>query len=157
MGWTSGIDRRRGHPLKKKPRRNGYDPAERGRAVNDDHTVKENGQGLVSRLSQRNHVGGYIMKRFVVPFLIAMVLGVGLISFSFAADTTAPGTEMFRGDLLKIEGEYYVVRDMAGKEIRLHVDKTTALDGVVKEGDKIEAQATENNHAASIKHLQPKK
>jgi hypothetical protein len=36
---------------------------------------------------------------------------------------------------------------MAGKEIRLHVDKTSQLDGAFKAGDKIEAQATEKNHA----------
>ena len=49
-----------------------------------------------------------------------------------------------------------MVKEMSGKEIRLHVDKTTALDGAIKVGDKVEAQATEKNHAASIKHVQPK-
>jgi len=36
------------------------------------------------------------------------------------------------------------------------VDKTTVMEGVIKTGDKVEAQATEKNHAASIKHVQPK-
>jgi hypothetical protein len=48
------------------------------------------------------------------------------------------------------------VKDTAGKEVRLHVDKTSQLDGTFKAGDKIEAQATEKNHAGSIKHVQPK-
>ena len=39
---------------------------------------------------------------------------------------------------------------------RLHADKTTALDGTIKVGDKVEAQAMEKNHAVSIKHVQPK-
>ena len=47
-----------------------------------------------------------------------------------------------------------MVKDMAGKEIRLHVDKTSTLDSAIKAGDKIEAKATETNHALSIKHAQ---
>ena len=96
------------------------------------------------------------MKKLIVPFMFAMALGVGMASFSFATDMGAPSTQTINGDLLKIEGEFYVVKDMAGKEVRLHVDKTTVLDGTIKVGDKIEVQATEKNHAASIKHVQPK-
>ena len=97
------------------------------------------------------------MKKLMVPFMFAMVLGFGMVTLSFAAgDMAAPSSQTVKGDLLKIDGEYYVVKDMAGKEIHLHVDKTTAVDGAIKVGDKIEAQATEKNHAASIKHVQPK-
>lgn len=61
-----------------------------------------------------------------------------------------------RGDLLKIDGEFYVVKEMTGKEVRLHVDQTTKLEGAFKTGDKVEAQATEKNHAVSMKHVPPK-
>ena len=98
------------------------------------------------------------MKKLIIPFMFAMVIGVGLASFSFAAgDMAEPQTQTVKGDLLKIDGEFYVVKDMTGKEIRLHVDKTTKLDGSFKAGDKIEAQATEKDHALSIKHAQPPK
>ena len=50
-----------------------------------------------------------------------------------------------------------MVKDMSGKETRLHVDKTTKLEGTIKAGDKVEAQATEKNHALSIKHVPPPK
>lgn len=50
-----------------------------------------------------------------------------------------------------------MVKDMTGKEIRLHVDKTTELEGSFKAGDMIEAPATEKDHALSIKHLLPPK
>ena len=33
-----------------------------------------------------------------------------------------------QGDVLKIDGEYYVVKDSTGKEVRLHVDKTSKLE-----------------------------
>ena len=98
------------------------------------------------------------MKKLIVPFMFTMILGVGVASLSFAAgDMAAPGTQTVKGDLLKIDGEFYVVKDMSGKEIRLHVDKTSQLDGIFKAGDKIEAQATDKGHASSIKLVQPTK
>ena len=47
-----------------------------------------------------------------------------------------------------------MVKDLrdAGKEVRLHVDKTTTLEGTFKAGDKVEAKATETDHALSMKH-----
>ena len=96
------------------------------------------------------------MKKLIVPFMFAMVIGVAMSSFSFAADMAAPSTQTVKGDLLKIDGEFYVVKDAAGKEVRLHVDKTSQLDGTFKAGDKIEAQATDKGHASSIKQATPK-
>jgi hypothetical protein len=98
------------------------------------------------------------MKTLIGPFVIAMILSVGLATSSYAAtDMTTPGLQTVAGDVLKIEGDYYVVKDMAGKEIRMHVDKTTELEGSFKAGDQIEARATEKDHALSIKHAQPPK
>ena len=96
------------------------------------------------------------MKKLIVPFMFAMVLGFGMISLSFAAGGAEPGSQTVKGDLLKIDGEFYVVKEMSGKEIRLHVDKTSQLDGTFKAGDKIEAQATDKGHATSIKQAKPK-
>jgi len=96
------------------------------------------------------------MKKLIGLFIFAVIIGVGMASYSSAADDKAvPSSQTITGDLLKIEGEFYVVKEMSGKEIRLHVDKTTALDGAIKVGDKVEAQATEKNHAALIRHVRP--
>ncbi|MEP6600740.1 MAG: hypothetical protein ABJB49_02900 [Nitrospirota bacterium] len=62
----------------------------------------------------------------------------------------APGG-MVKGELLRIEGDFYVVKDEMGKEVRLHVDKTSKVDGSPKAGDKVEAQVTAEGHAASLK------
>ena len=98
------------------------------------------------------------MKKLIGPFVFAMILSTGMAPLSYAAgDTAAPSTQTLQGDLLKIDGEFYVVKDMSGKETRLHVDKTTKLEGTIKAGDKVEAQATEKNHAVSIKHVSPPK
>ena len=97
------------------------------------------------------------MKKLIGLFMFAMALSAGMVTPSYATDDmAAPGSQTaVKGDLLKIDGEFYVVKDMAGKEIRLHVDKTSKLEGAFKAGDKIEAQASEKNHAVSMKHAQP--
>ena len=107
------------------------------------------------------------MKKLIVQFMFAMVIGVAVVSLSYAADLTeSPTPKTIKGELLKIDGEFYVVKDMAGKEIRLHVDKTTVLDGAIKAGDNVQVQATDGSrpykigfvdHAVSITHVQPTK
>ena len=107
------------------------------------------------------------MKALINQFMFAMIIGLAMISPSYAADLTeSPTPKSIKGDLLKIDGQFYVVKDMAGKQTRLHVDKTTVMEGAIKAGDKVEVQATEPprpyksgfvDHAVSIKHVQPTK
>jgi len=62
------------------------------------------------------------------------------------------------GELVKIDGAFYVIRDASGKEIRLHVDKNTTkldkdrakMDRDFKVGDKLEARLNPDGHASSI-------
>jgi len=56
-----------------------------------------------------------------------------------------------KGEVLKIDGENYLVKDATGKEVKLHVSSETKKEGDVKVGDKIEAQADASGHATSIK------
>ncbi len=67
------------------------------------------------------------------------------------AAKVAANTRTIKGELLKIDGENYVVKDATGKEVKLHVSAETKKDGDVKVGDKIEAQADASGHATSIK------
>jgi len=92
------------------------------------------------------------MKKLIGLIALAVVLGFGMAAMTYAADQPmAAGSQTIQGDLLKIEGEFYVVKDAAGQEVRLHVDKTTRLEGALKAGDRIEAQATDKGHAVSIR------
>ncbi len=92
------------------------------------------------------------MKKLIGLLAFAAILSVGMAPLTYAAEPTAePGSQAVRGDLLKIDGEFYVVKDTSGKEVRLHVDTTSRLEGTFKAGDKIEAQATDKGHALSIK------
>ena len=92
------------------------------------------------------------MKKLIGLIALAVVLNFGMAAMTYAADQPmAAGSQTIQGDLLKIEGEFYVVKDAAGQEVRLHVDKTTRLEGALKAGDRIEAQATDKGHAVSIR------
>jgi len=72
---------------------------------------------------------------------------------------TAGHTETIEGELLRIDKDVYVVKDLTGKEVRLTVDKDTTIDGNIVLHDQIVARATAMEkkhtsgkwHAASIK------
>lgn len=93
------------------------------------------------------------MKSLIGLIVFPAMLGFGMATETYAADeTTTSGPQSIKGDLLKIEGEYYTVQNMAGHDMRVHVDKTTKLDGTMKTGDNVEIQVTDKGHAFSIKH-----
>jgi len=97
------------------------------------------------------------MMKFINLFMLVIILSAGMASLSYpAGEMTAP-SETVNGDVLKIEGEFYTVHDTAGHEVRLHVDKTTQLEGTFKAGDKVAAQVTNENHILSIRHAAPAK
>ena len=98
------------------------------------------------------------MKRLINLLGFAVILSFGVVGLSNAAgEMAAPGSKTVKGDVLKIEGEFYTVHDTAGHEVRLHVDKTSKLDGTFKTGDKVEVQVPDKGHAVSMKHVQPAK
>ena len=57
------------------------------------------------------------------------------------------------GDVMRVEYAYYFVKEKDGKEIRLHADKTTLMLGQLKQGDRVEAEVTEQNHALRMRSL----
>ena len=56
---------------------------------------------------------------------------------------TAGRPTTIEGEVLRIEGDYYIVKDTSGKEVRLHVDKSTKLDGNITAHDLITARTSE--------------
>ncbi|MBK5280858.1 MAG: hypothetical protein JJE16_02080 [Nitrospiraceae bacterium] len=88
------------------------------------------------------------MRRLFALLLVILLSSLGVATLSYTA-----GSTLVEGDVLKIEGEFYTEHDTAGHEVRLHVDKTTQVEGAFKAGDKIEAYVTENGHARSLYHL----
>lgn len=99
------------------------------------------------------------MKSLASVLTVIAVLAFGSFTLSSAAgsgsetklDTKGAPFRTIDGKILKIEGEYYVVEDLNGKEFRLHVSKETKyLEGRKKVGDKIRVEITRSGHALSI-------
>jgi hypothetical protein len=59
--------------------------------------------------------------------------------------------EAIKGEGLRIEDDIYFVKGEGGKEMRLHTDHTTQKTRGINQGDRIEAQMNEENHALSIR------
>ncbi|OGW64253.1 MAG: hypothetical protein A3H49_07520 [Nitrospirae bacterium RIFCSPLOWO2_02_FULL_62_14] len=60
------------------------------------------------------------------------------------------GTGILQGQLLKIDGDLYIVKDAGGKEVHLRVNKDTVLDKRIKAGDKVDVQMAADGHAATL-------
>jgi hypothetical protein len=59
------------------------------------------------------------------------------------------------GDLLKVDGDFYVVKDLEGKEVRLHATKDTKMGTSFKVGDRIQAEVTPEGDISWIKFSKP--
>ena len=60
------------------------------------------------------------------------------------------GAQMIQGEVLQVEGHTYFVKLQDGKEVNLQVDETTEKPDI-NEGDHIEADMNDQNHALWIR------
>ncbi len=60
------------------------------------------------------------------------------------------GTKTVKGEVLGIEGDNLFVKGQDGIKVRLHVDETTQKARNIEQGERIEAQVNDQNHALSI-------
>ena len=86
------------------------------------------------------------MKRIVTGLFTAVV------ALSFAGLVQAG---MIMGELVKIDGDFYVVKDKDGKEHRVHTDGSTKKSGEIKDGAHVEVDEA-NGHAKSVKAMDMK-
>ncbi len=101
----------------------------------------------------------------VIAVIVLVVANVwvfpSLIELPAAADPApqsnatkpAPSTNgagVLQGQLLKIDGDSYIVKDLSGKEVRLRVNKNTVLDTRIKVGDRVDAQIAADGSAATL-------
>ncbi|WP_447987012.1 hypothetical protein [Nitrospira sp. Nam74] len=69
--------------------------------------------------------------------------------------------EVLRGAVLNFDKDSLLLKDQSGKEVRLHIDATTAMGQQdpryqgFKQGDQISAYVTPEGHAQSITLLRP--
>lgn len=76
-----------------------------------------------------------------------------LPTLTLAEGPPATTTTVIKGDVLYWEGEELVVKEISGREVRLHVNADTKITGAaakLKTGDKIEAAVNSEGHAVTI-------
>ena len=93
--------------------------------------------------------------RAIVGFALVLLVGCWLgPPVTFAADTSAApvigSSPSIKVEILRIDGEFYIVKDESGKERRLHVGKDTEVFGQIKPGDLIEVWVQPDGHARTI-------
>ena len=100
-----------------------------------------------------------MMKRSVEMMLVAaLVTGGG--GLAFAADpmkekeATPSIGERITKDAVKMDGEFYQIRNTDGELVKVHVDKSTKLDKVV-EGDMVKAYVTDKGHVTTLQRVEP--
>jgi hypothetical protein len=83
---------------------------------------------------------------------VSLVLGMILSSALAVAQTVSGPPDTVRGEILKIDGSSYFVKDRSGKEVTLQVDsQTLMIDGLpLKAGDTIMADVTAKGRATYI-------
>ena len=59
-----------------------------------------------------------------------------------------------KGTLMKMDGEFYQIRNTDGELVKVHVDKSTKLDKVV-EGDMVKAYVTDKGHVTTLQRVEP--
>ena len=86
--------------------------------------------------------------------VLVLTLVAGPAIFAVAEDKTgisdpsvnpgqAQGFRIIQGEVLKMEGNTYLVRDETGKEIRLTVTKDSKIEKAFEVGDRIVAQVSD--------------
>ena len=97
-------------------------------------------------------------------FMLMVILSIGRTMVTSAAESigpSAPGSsgggdvggadETLQGEVLKIDGDRYMVRDISGNNVSFRIDERTKMEVTPKVGDKIEALVTEGGQARNVK------
>ena len=68
----------------------------------------------------------------VLLFSLRLVVHSGMAQVEMSSQT-------IKGDLLSIKGDVYVIKDISGRLVYLHVDKNTKRERMLVPGERIEA------------------
>jgi gamma-glutamylcyclotransferase (GGCT)/AIG2-like uncharacterized protein YtfP len=64
------------------------------------------------------------------------------------------GAHMIKGEVLRIERENYLVKQIDGKQVRLQIDESTQMTGNIGQGEHIEAKVYDEHHVFSIRQAE---
>ncbi len=83
------------------------------------------------------------MSKLIGGFAVLLCCLIIVMSGAFAQPQMQAQIETslqtIKGDLLSIKGDVYVIKDVSGRLVYLHVDKNTKRERMVVPGERIEA------------------
>ena len=92
-----------------------------------------------------------------IPQVSSVLCGMVLLLSVSQAVAQAPNdltrNRTIKGEVTHVEYAYYFVKEKDGREVRLHADRTTLMLGQLKQGDRVEAEVNEQNHALRMRSL----
>ena len=104
------------------------------------------------------------MKKYLLPIIITLMLTFVAMAISYAAEEStpkpataptaaAPSADVGKitGEVLKIDGQSYLIKDASGNQTLLTLDKDTKLEEKPQVGDKIEAELSSDGRLVSLK------
>jgi hypothetical protein len=65
----------------------------------------------------------------------------------------AQGIHTVKGEVLRVDGDSYLIQGFDGKEVRYRVDSGTKMNGSIRRGDRVEAKVREVNHETRVVSL----
>ena len=86
----------------------------------------------------------------------SLILCLSLSNVTQAADKhreTQQGVHTIKGEVLRVDGDDYLVRVYDGKEVSLRVNSATEVSESINRGDRIEAKVREVNDEKSVLSL----
>lgn len=60
------------------------------------------------------------------------------------------GIKTIKGEVLRVDGDTFLIQRFNGQEVRLHLDPTVKNDSVIEPGDWIEAKLTDVNYEERV-------
>lgn len=66
-------------------------------------------------------------------------------------DDTKHGIKTIKGEVFRVKGQHFYVRQSDGKEMHLHAKPTTQMKGELKKGDRIEVEMDDEDNALLIR------
>jgi hypothetical protein len=80
----------------------------------------------------------------VLLFSLSLVVPIAMAQVEMSSQT-------IKGDLLSIKGDVYLVKDISGRLVYLHVDKNTKRERVVVPGERIEADVVIGERVVALR------
>ena len=97
----------------------------------------------------------YLISSLFVMVLMAFGTGLSQAADPMSDKEASPTLkeritkDTVKGTLMKMDGPYYWIKDNDGKEIKVHVDKSTKMDKV-KVGDMVKAYINDQGHTTTL-------